>query len=149
MFDPNEIDPLRFCKLAQAWEVDSNLSEFPRLAAEFSGGRLSCRVTGSLDRHKGYVLRVEVSGEVELTCQRCLGEMTQTLAITCDVTLARDEAELERRNVNSETAVDVILASAKLSLIELIEDEVLLGLPLAPMHAPGVCVIPAVNIKGV
>lgn len=149
MFDPNEIDPLRFCKLAQAWEVDSNLSEFPRLAAEFSGGQLSCRVTGSLDRHKGYVLRVEVSGEVELTCQRCLGEMTQKLAITCDVTLARDEAELERRNVNSETGVDVILASAKLSLIELIEDEVLLGLPLAPMHAPGVCVIPAVNIKGV
>ena len=142
MFDPNEIDPLRFCKLAQAWELDSYLSEFPRLAAEFSGGRLSCRVTGSLDRHKGYVLRVEVSGEVELTCQRCLGEMTQTLAITCDVTLARDEAELERRNVNSETGVDVILASAKLSLIELIEDEVLLGLPLAPMHAPGVCVIP-------
>lgn len=149
MFDPNGIDPLRFCKLAQTWVVDSGLPEFPRLAAEFSGGQLSCRVSGSLDRHKGYVLRVEVSGEVELTCQRCLGEMTQKLAICCDVTLARDEAELERRNANSETGVDVILASAKLSLIELIEDEVLLGLPLAPMHAPGVCVIPAVNIKGV
>ncbi len=30
-----------------------------------------------------------------------------------------------------------------MSLIELIEDEVLLGLPLSPMHEPGECTLPA------
>ena len=146
MFDPKEIDPLRFCKLAQTWEVNSNLSEFPRLLPEFMQGQLFCRVTGRTDKHKGCVLHVEISGEVDTTCQRCLGRLTQEVSIAGDVYLARDEAELERRNAGSDSNMDTILMSAKLSLIELIEDEVLLGLPLAPMHAPGVCVIPAVII---
>jgi len=145
-FDPNEIDPLRFCKMAQVWEVSADLSEFPRLRPEFTQGQLHCRVTGRADKHKGCVLYVEITGEVEATCQRCLGRLTQEIAIASDVYLARDEAELERRNADSDSSMDAILMSAKLSLIELIEDEVLLGLPLAPMHAPGVCVIPAVVI---
>jgi len=149
MFDPNEIDPQRFCKLGQVWEIDSNLSEFPRLVPEFTQGQIFCRVTGRQDKHNGCVLSVEVRGQVELTCQRCLGPLTHALAIASDVTLARNEADLERRSADSESGANVILAGAKLSLIELIEDEVLLGLPLAPMHAPGVCVIPAVIFKGV
>ena len=149
MFNPNEIDPQRFCKLGQVWEIDSNLSEFPRLVPEFTQGQIFCRVTGREDKHKGYVLSVAVWGQVELICQRCLGSLTHALEIASDVVLARDEADLERRGADSEIGANVILAGAKLSLIELIEDEILLGLPLAPMHPPGVCAIPAVNLKGV
>jgi len=145
-FDPKEIDPLRFCKIAQVWEVDAGLSEFPRLLPEFTQGQLHCRVTGRTDKHYGCVLRLEISGEVETTCQRCLGRLAQEVTIASDISLARDEAELERRAADSDTGMDTILMSPKLSLIELIEDEVLLGLPLAPMHAPGVCVIPTVII---
>ena len=145
-FDPKEIDPLRFCKMTQAWEIDSVLSEFPRLLGEFAQGQLHCRVTGRTDKHYGCVLRLEIQGEVETTCQRCLGRLTQQVSIANDISLARDETELERREADSDAGMDTILMSAKLSLIELIEDEVLLGLPLAPMHAPGVCVIPTVII---
>ena len=145
-FDPKEIDPLRFCKMTQVWEINGSLSEFPRLLAEFAEGQLHCRVTGKTDKHYGCVLRLEITGEVETTCQRCLGSLTQQVSIANDISLARDEAELERREADSDADMDTILMSAKLSLIELIEDEVLLGLPLAPMHAPGVCVIPTVII---
>lgn len=145
-FDPKEIDPLRFCKMTQVWEINGSLSEFPRLFAEFAQGQLHCRVTGRTDKHYGCILRLEITGEVETTCQRCLGRLTQEVTIANDISLARDEAELERRNADHGTDMDTILMSAKLSLIELIEDEVLLGLPLAPMHAPGVCVIPTVII---
>ena len=144
MFDPNEIDPLRFCKLAQTWEVDASLSEFPRLVPEFTHGQLFCRISGRTDQHSGCVLRVEIRGEVGLTCQRCLSGLTHEVAIACDVYLAANEAELERRSSEVESGADVILRSAKMSLVELIEEEVLLGLPLAPMHPPGVCVMPAV-----
>ena len=145
-FDPKEIDPLRFCKMTQVWEINGSLSEFPRLFAEFAQGQLHCRVTGRVDKHYGCVLRLEISGEVETTCQRCLGRLAQQVTIASELSLARDEAELERRDADSEAGMDTILMRAKLSLIELIEDEVLLGLPLAPMHAPGVCVIPTVII---
>ena len=144
MFDPNEIDPQRFCKLAQTWEVDASLSQFPRLVPEFTHGQLFCRISGRTDQHSGCVLRVEIRGEVGLTCQRCLSGLTHEVAIACDVYLAANEAELERRSSEVESGADVILRSAKMSLVELIEEEVLLGLPLAPMHPPGVCVMPAV-----
>ena len=145
-FDPKEIDPLRFCKMAQVWEVNADLSEFPRLLAEFTQGQLHCRVTGRADRHYGCVLHVEINGELETTCQRCLGRLAQDVTITSELCLARDEAELERRDADSDSGRDTILVGAKFSLVELVEDEVLLGLPLAPMHAPGVCVIPTVII---
>ena len=132
--------------MTQAWEIRGSLSEFPRLLAEFAEGQLHCRVTGRTDRHYGCILRLEITGEVETTCQRCLGSLTQAVTIANDISLARDEAELERRDADSDADMDTILMSAKFSLIELIEDEVLLGLPLAPMHAPGVCVIPTVII---
>ena len=145
-FDPKEIDPLRFCKMTQVWEVNADLSEFPRLLPELTLGQLHCRVSGRIDKHYGCVLRVEITGEVETTCQRCLGRLAQEVAIDSEISLARDEAEMERREADSDTGMDTILMSPKLSLIELIEDEVLLGLPLAPMHALGVCVIPTVII---
>lgn len=145
-FDPKEIDPLRFCKMTQAWEIHGGLSEFPRLFAEFAEGKLHCRITGRIDKHDGCILRLEITGEVETTCQRCLGSLMQEINIANDISLARDEAELERRDADHDADMDTILMSTKLSLIELIEDEVLLGLPLAPMHAPGVCVIPTVII---
>lgn len=132
--------------MTQVWEINGSLAGFPRLSAEFAEGQLHCRVTGRTDKHYGCVLRLEISGELETTCQRCLGSLTQQVSIANDISLARDEAELERRDADSDADMDTILMSAKLSLIELIEDEVLLGLPLAPMHAPGVCVIPTVII---
>ena len=143
MFEPTGIDPLRFCKLAQVWDVDSNLSEFPRLAHEFTQGQLVCRVAGRLDRQGGCVLHLEIRGEVDLTCQRCLRSLAHTVEIERDVYLARNETELERLDTDPDLSGDVILMGGRLSLIELIEDEVLLGLPLTPMHAPDVCVIPA------
>jgi uncharacterized protein len=142
MFEPSEIDPLRFCRQALRWETESALGGFPRLLESFSGGVLRCRVTGRIAQHAGCVLHVEIRGELELTCQRCLGAMTQDIAIERDIYLARNEAELERRDADPESSGDVILLEPKMSLVELVEDEVLLGLPLTPMHAPGVCVIP-------
>jgi uncharacterized protein len=142
MFEPTEIDPLRFCRLAQHWETGSGLAGFPRLNDEFTQGELYCRVRGRIDRHAGCVLHVEVRGELDLTCQRCLGTMTQEISIERDIFLARDEAELARRDADPDASGDVILLTPKMSLVELVEDEVLLGLPLTPMHAPGVCVIP-------
>lgn len=132
--------------MTQVWEIDASLSEFPRLLPDLSQGQFHCRVTGRTDKHYGCVLRLEISGEVETTCQRCLGRLAQEVAIDREISLARDEAELDRREADRDAGMDTILMSAKLSLIELIEDEVLLGLPLAPMHAPGVCVIPTVTI---
>ena len=78
-----------------------------------------------------------VHGEVELTCQRCLGGMQHAIEIDRVVFLARNETELERLDALPDS--DAIMVGESLNLVDLVEDEVLLGLPLAAMHAEGKC----------
>lgn len=134
---PVEVDPRRFCKDAQSWEMQSDVAAFPRLAHEFTQGELFCRVTGRADQLGSLSLKLSVHGQVEMTCQRCLGGMQRVVEIERMVYLARTEVELERLDAMPDS--DAILVGETLSLVELVEDEVLLGLPLAAMHAEGEC----------
>lgn len=132
-----EIDPRRFCKGGQSWEVRDDVATFPRLAHEFTQGELFCRVAGVADASGALSFGIEIHGDVTLTCQRCLGELPYTVGIHRTLQLARDENELER--LDAEPDCEAILAPAKLDLVALVEDEVLLSLPMAAMHAEGEC----------
>ena len=138
-----EVDPKRFCKDAQSWEIQSDVSAFPRLALEFTQGALFCRVVGQADHLGGLSLKLTVHGLVTLTCQRCLTGMQHAIEIDRMVYLARSEAEAERLDELPDG--DAILVGERLSLLELVEDEVLLGLPLAAMHAEGKCPVNGVE----
>jgi uncharacterized protein len=137
MLQAVEVDPWRFCRDAQSWETRSDVATFPRLAHEFTQGELFCRVVGRVDQRGSLSLQVSISGKVGLTCQRCLGSMPYAVEVGRTLYLARNEAELERLDALPDS--DAIQAGERLSLVELIEDEVLLSLPLAPMHAEGEC----------
>lgn len=137
MLQSVEVDPRRFCRDSKSWETQSDVSEFPRLAHEFTQGALFCRVVGQTDPRGGMSLRLTVGGEVGLTCQRCLGSMQYTVRIERTLYLARNGAELERLDASPES--DAILVGETLDLVDLVEDEVLLSLPLAAMHAEGEC----------
>jgi len=137
MLQPVEVDPWRFCRDGQVWETRSDVAAFPRLVHEFTQGALFCRVVGRADQRGSLSLRLTVSGEVGLTCQRCLGSMPYGVEVGRTLYLARNEAEMERLDALPDS--DAIQAGETLSLVELIEDEVLLSLPLATMHAEGEC----------
>lgn len=137
MLQPVEVDPRRFCRDSQSWETQADVSAFPRLAQEFTQGALFCRVNGRSDQRGGMLLQLTVNGEVELTCQRCLGGMQHAVGIEHTLHLARNEAELERLDALPDS--DAILVGEMLNLVDLVEDEVLLSLPLAAMHAEGKC----------
>jgi uncharacterized protein len=137
MLQAVEVDPWRFCRDGQSWETRSEVAEFPRLAREFTQGALLCRVVGRVDPRGSLSLQVSISGDVELVCQRCLGSMPYTVELERALYLARNDAELERLDALPDS--DAIQAGERMSLVELIEDEVLLSLPLAAMHAEGEC----------
>lgn len=132
-----EVDPRRFCRGKQSWETRSDVAAFPRLAHEFTQGELFCRVDGAADAQGGMTLELTVRGTVGLVCQRCLGGLSHAVQIERTLYLARNETELER--LDALPGGDAILAGEKLDLVELVEDEVLLSLPLAAMHAEGEC----------
>ena len=134
---PVEIDPRRFCRGKQSWEIQSDVSAFPRLAHEFTQGELFCRVDGAADAQGGLTLHLTIRGTVGLTCQRCLGGMQHAVEIERMLYLARNETEMERLDALPDS--DAILAGETIDLVALVEDEVLLSLPLAAMHAEGEC----------
>ena len=71
-----------------------------------------------------------VSATLTLTCQRCLGEMT--LPIDADSKLAF----VAGAGVEApESREPVVTTDGQVSLATLIEEELLLALPLAPMHS--------------
>lgn len=133
---PGEIDPARFCRIGESLEFEAGVAAFPRLAAEFTQGSLACRIAGAVDAMGSY-LRLEVEGAAGLTCQRCLGPMMLPIALARTVRLARDDLELDRFDADPD--FDAIPMVAKLDPVALIEDEILLSLPLAAMHETDVC----------
>lgn len=143
ILQPIEVDPWRFCRDGQLWETRSEVAAFPRLADEFTHGMLFCRVVGRVDQRGSLSLQLAVSGEVELPCQRCLGNMPYRVDVERTLYLARNEAEMER--LDALPGSDAIQAGEILNLVDLVEDEVLLSLPLATMHAEGECPVTGVQ----
>jgi DUF177 domain-containing protein len=72
-----------------------------------------------------------VSATLTLTCQRCLGEMT--LPVDTDSRLAFVSNAAASAEVAG-SREPVIAVDGQVSLATLIEEELLLALPLAPMH---------------
>jgi uncharacterized protein len=67
-----------------------------------------------------------------LQCQRCLQSMRQSLHAERSFRFVRSEAEALRLDEDSED--DVLLLQPRLDLMDLLEDEFILGLPIVPRH---------------
>lgn len=79
-------------------------------------------------------LRLRCSASVTLTCQRCLQAVDLTLDVDRLFRFVRDEAEAERLDEHSEDDVLALPTGGLLDLPALIEDELILALPLVPRH---------------
>lgn len=78
-------------------------------------------------------LWVRASTGFRLECQRCLQALEQPLAVQRGFRFVRDEALAEAEDLDSEE--DLLVLSRAFDARELVEDELLLGLPLVPLHA--------------
>ena len=84
-------------------------------------------------------LHLQATAPVALQCQRCLQTVAQTLVVDRRLRFVRSEAEAERLDETSED--DVLVLSPRLDLHALVEDELILALPLVPRH-DGPCPLP-------
>lgn len=78
-------------------------------------------------------LHLQARADVRLECQRCLQPMGETLQVDRRFRFVRGEDEAARLDEDSED--DVLALPNRLDLLELLEDELILALPLVPRHA--------------
>ncbi len=81
-------------------------------------------------------MRGHVSATVQLRCQRCMDAMPLTLDLDVELGFAMNDEQARELSAMYEPCV---LSEDHVSLSELIEDEILLGLPAVPMHAEDGC----------
>ncbi len=78
-------------------------------------------------------LHLQATTEVALICQRCLLPMTEPLAVQRSFRFVANEEEAARLDEDSDD--DVLALPRLFDLLELLEDELILALPIVPRHA--------------
>lgn len=77
-------------------------------------------------------LHVRARTEAGLQCQRCLMPLHKELEVERSFRFVPDESEAERLDEDSDD--DVLVLTHSLNLTELVEDELILALPIVPRH---------------
>lgn len=137
------IDSLDFARNGRKISGEVQFTKLPRLLEilENPQGVLKYTVQGGVDKQGTHFLDVGVAGEGRLCCQRCLSSMDYPVHFETRLLLL-DQASLDVLDDNiagGEEEFDSILADVHLNVLDLLEEEVLLSLPIAPKHELGAC----------
>ncbi len=133
-----------FLDLSLAARHDLSLSgslavkSMPRLASALASDQGTARVELQAAPDAGG--RIVVAGSIHallvMTCQRCLEDVELEVRAEPRLAWVRSDAEIETLAPEYEPLVS---ADGRVALKELVEDELLLALPLVPRHADGAC----------
>lgn len=139
------IDSLDFARKGLELRGETAISEMPRLQDQLSSpeGVISYVLRGVRNEKGEALLELTLEGSCQLRCQRCLKALPYTIS-TVSLLMPVPEAELQHSlaeggDLEEEDEIDRIPANAHLDVLALIEDEILLGLPISPRHEFGVC----------
>jgi uncharacterized protein len=143
-FDPVRLDVRAFAKAAGGLGGDWPLAGFERLrgvlAATGDGppaGSVRWSARGEEVPVRGGAaqvwLHLTADAGLPLVCQRCLKPVTEPLALDRPFQFVADEAAAAE--LDAEAEHDVLVLARELNLHQLLEDELLLALPLVPRHA--------------
>ncbi len=102
------------------------------LLAEISG-EVAYRLQGYKGERGQSMLHVVVNGVLPLACQRCLGAIHFELDVDSVLELIPEGNELSQDELEDDTR-DFLPVAGELDVAELVEDEILLALPVAPRH---------------
>jgi len=99
-------------------------------------GEAAYRLRFSRDGSRRAVVRGEVKARLLLRCERCLGEMAHEVKVTLSLAVV---AGLDEADALPEGYEPLLVPEGRTRARDLIEDELLLGLPQIPRHASAQC----------
>jgi uncharacterized protein len=139
MFARHFIDSLDFARNGMELRGEVAMAEMPRLQDMLAEpeGQVSYVLRGRRDKNGKPVLELTLEGSCQLRCQRCLQSLAYPINMTSRL-LPVPEGELDDSSPE-EDGMDRIPAQASMNVLDLVEEEILLGLPLAPKHEFGAC----------
>lgn len=136
---PETFDAYRLARGRGVLEGTLDVAASERLADRVAPGAASVawRIEGTTDAVGRPALAISLSGNVPLECQRCLAPFAFAIAQRTVTVLAKSESDADM--LDADSGDEVLVADRPLEAEALIEDELLLTLPYAPMHAEDEC----------
>ena len=139
-FSPDRLDVKAFAQAGARLAGTDPLSMFTRLVEEAQGPVDAAVVQWQAEGEwqtetggDGHVwLHLQVRGQLPMVCQRCLQLADIPLDVERSFCFVKDEATAEA--LDEELEEDVLVLSREFDLRALVEDELLMELPVVPMH---------------
>jgi uncharacterized protein len=128
-------DSFAFARESRVLQGTLAISSLERLQDMLAvgSGEVTFRIEGLKGERGQSLLRLEVGGIIPLACQRCLEAIHFQLDVDSLLELIPADAELSQEELEDDTR-DFLPVAGELDVAELVEDEVLLALPVAPRH---------------
>lgn len=139
---PPHVDPRKLADRGATLEGDLLLAELPRLCDPLADnqGKVRAKFVFERDERNAVVIHSELDVEVKMVCQRCLELVALPIHSECDYAVVREGANTQ----SVPQGYDVLeLGEDPLDLLALVEEELLLALPIVPAHDPKDCQQPA------
>ena len=139
--DLKELDILKFAKNGASLSGQYSIDTFPRLLEEDVRENPTQLVRWSLkgeeiksqDGGNQIWLHLSANTQIALNCQRCLAASEFDLDVTRSFRFVENEQiALSQDDENEE---DLLVLDKKFNALELIEDELIMSLPIIPRHA--------------
>ena len=134
------IDPARFARERSRVTGVLPVAQLPRLADLLFGreGVVSYAVEGDTSAKGQPVLRIHLTADLAVSCQRCLERLPLHLDVKRDLVLVATAADLDPLEDEDEHT-DAIASAGPLDLHDLLEQEIVLSVPMAPRHPENAC----------
>lgn len=137
----NHVDVVAWAESGQVRSGENSVRDYSRLARSLRAVAdepiVAWRVAGEWratpDGVKRPALALQADAVLRLTCQRCLDEVQVAVHVDRHLVFAPDEAQAAALDANADD--DVLALTQPADLNNLIEDELILALPMIPRHA--------------
>ncbi|HTS54017.1 MAG TPA: YceD family protein [Burkholderiales bacterium] len=138
--EPLIIDATRFARDTSKLAGELPLARLPRLGDVLfdRAGAVRYAVEGYMSALGRPALRFDLTADLALRCQRCLERLPLHLNLRREFVLVGQAEDLDCAGDEDEN-VDAITGAESLDLHDLVEQEIVLSLPMAPCHAEDTC----------
>lgn len=144
---PSHVDPRKLADREATVEGDVSLASLPRLreAVEDEQGPVRARFVFGRDEQRAVTFRSQLDVEVKMVCQRCLELVALPIHSECEYAVVNEGANTQHLPKGYEV---LEMGEDPLDLLALVEDELLLALPIVPLHDPEDCQAPGPDEPG-
>lgn len=97
-------------------------------------GEIKYTVIGGRDDSNRLILKLSIYGIINTLCQNCLENISLNIEHYSTPVIFTDESAMDTALFDDNEVDDAILADSEFNILEFLEDELILIIPIAPRH---------------